>query len=216
MARRPFTGRVFGRPPALVSRLPEPAVARGAKPHWLGHLGVADPEVAAAAFERRGATRLGPRTTGGGGSVIALRDPGGAVVGIGADAPAEDASGLSVRLHALNTHDPAAAQANYTELFGWSMRATFSLGALGSWVSFAWSEEGPTVGVIADVAGRPGVHPQWLFFFEVHDLDATLASARDQGALVLDPIALPDGTRLCACDDPQGGAFGVMEQGPRA
>jgi hypothetical protein len=51
---------------------------------------------------------------------------------------------------------------------------------------------GPSVGLMADIGGRPGVHPAWLFHFRVTALDPAV------------------------CDDPQGAAFALRERPPRA
>ena len=82
-AARAFYTRLFGHERAVIWPLHEQALARGARPHWLGHLGVANPEQSAADFIARGATRLGPaRATEDGGAAMVLRDPGGALVAL--------------------------------------------------------------------------------------------------------------------------------------
>ena len=43
---------------------------------------------------------------------------------------------------------------------------------------------------------------------------ARKAATRAAGGLVLDPIVLPSGERVCVCDDPQGAAFALMERRP--
>lgn len=54
------------------------------------------------------------------------------------------------------------------------------------------------------------MHPHWLHVFAVPELDRAIATVRARGGLALEPITLPDGARLAACDDPQGAAFGVQ------
>jgi hypothetical protein len=34
---------------------------------------------------------------------------------------------------------------------------------------------------------------------------------RTHGGIVIGPVELPNGSRIAACDDPQGAAFGVIE-----
>jgi hypothetical protein len=80
--------------------LPESAVARGARAHWLGHLGVEDVERAAWAFVDRDATRLGPTRPTDGGDVAIVRDPGGAVVAL---ARLPYTACAEVDFHVLNT-----------------------------------------------------------------------------------------------------------------
>ena len=65
---------------------------------------------------------------------------------------------------------------------------------------------------MADIAGRPGVHPHWLFHFRVAALEPALAAVRAAGGLVLDPLTLPNGARIAVCDDAQGAAFALQEE----
>ena len=213
-AARAFYSKVLGHGRASIWPLHEQALARGARPHWLGHLGVADLEEATAAFLRRGATRLGPmRPTPDGGQCEVLRDRGGAVVAL-ASLPADGLEqGVTVVWHVLNTHGPDAP-ADYRELFGWALHDRLELGALGSYLHFAWDEVGPVVGAITDIASRPDVHPHWLFFFEVALLERAMALTREAGGHALEPMVLAGGERLCVCDDPQGAAFGLRERRP--
>lgn len=212
-AARRFYGAVLGHERALIWPLHEQALARGAKPHWLGNLGVADPELTAKQFVDRGASPLGPaRAASDGRQVAVLRDPGGALLAV-SSLPAGDAvPTLDVAYHALNTTNVARAQADYTELFGWSLTDAIDLGADGSFQQFAWQAGGETVGGLGEIAGRPGVHPQWLYFFAVDSLDSALIATRAAGGLALDPMTLASGARACVCDDPQGAAFGLCKR----
>jgi predicted enzyme related to lactoylglutathione lyase len=207
---RAFYARVLGHDQSTIWPLHEQALARGARPHWLGQIGVEDVERAAAAFMERGAVPLGPtRPTSDGGQVAVLRDPGGAVVAVSTPPPKPASD--SVRFHVLNTNDAALAVKNYSELFGWAMSESVDLGAQGVFQSFAWGPGEANAGAISDVASRPGVHPHWLFFFNVEKLDASITAARTAGGRLLEPIVLPNGDRICVCDDPQGAAFGLRE-----
>ena len=211
-AARAFYAQLFGHARAVVWPLHEQALARGARPHWLGHLGVADPEQVATDFLARGATRLGPaRPTVQGGTAMVLRDPGGALLALSTPALVERAE-LDVAWHVLNTANAALATANYRELFGWEATENPELSALGAHAQFAWQAGGPSVGVIADIAGRPSVHPQWLFVFEVAGLETAVELTRAAGGSVLDPVVLPGGEQLFVCNDPQGAAFALRER----
>jgi len=211
-AARAFYARLFGHERSVVWELHEQALARGARPHWLGHLGVANPEQSAADFVLRGATRLGPaRPTEEGGSAMVLRDPGGALLALSTPPRAARAE-LDVAWHVLNTRDARRATADYSQLFGWETTENAELAALGAFCEFSFRPDGPREGVIADIAGRPGVHPQWLFVFEVPALASAVELTRAAGGLVLDPIALPGGEKIFVCDDPQGAAFALRER----
>jgi predicted enzyme related to lactoylglutathione lyase len=213
---RDFYATILGHRRAEIWPLHEQARARGARPHWLGHIEVEDAERAAAAFLERGATPLGPTlSTPDGGRSVILRDPGGAVLALATRSQPDPVAGADVVWRVLNTNDATRAAKNYAELFGWEMTALVDLGARGVFQQFAWHAGGESVGAIGDIAARPGVHPHWLFFFEVDVLDPSLAKARDAGGVVVEVAALPSGRRYAVCDDPQGAAFGLCERGAR-
>src|SRR5258706_778156 len=121
---------------------------------------------------------------------------------------------VEVVWHVLNTNDVTRATANHHDLFGWEVSNRLELSAGIAFQQFAWHAGGPSVGAFADIAARPGVHPHWLFFFEVDALDPPMAATRATGGLVLDPVVAPSGERVCVCDDPQGAAFALRERRP--
>lgn len=222
-AARAFYGKVLGHDRASVWPLHEEALARGAKPHWLGQLGVTDPDAVAEAFVVRGAVRLGPtRPTADGGRAAVLRDPGGALLAVGTQPPPapEAAPSLSVLFHVLHTRDAAQALTNYRDLFGWEPTDRVDLGARGSFQNVTWGgaretsgeTSGETVAAVGDVAETPGIHPQWLHFLEVPSLDRALDAVRASGGVPLEPLTRTNGDRVCACNDPQGAAFGLYER----
>ncbi len=211
---RAFYARLLGHDRAAIWPLHEQARARGAKPHWLGQLGVEDVERTAAAFIERGAMRFGPTIATQDGQSVILRDPGGAVVAVTTRPPQNAEARVDVVWHVLNTNESARATANYRELFGWELTDRIDRGADGTFQQFAWNASGASVGAIADIAARPGVHAHWLFFFEVDGIESAMASTRAAGGVVLEPFVMPSGERACVCNDPQGAAFALRERSP--
>lgn len=213
-AARAFYTAVLGAGSRDITPLPEQAAARGAPPHWLGYIGVDDVERTASAFVERGASRLGPtRPAADGGEVAILRDPGGAVLAL--STRSSDGGCDDVVWHVLNTSDVERALANYGELFGWHLTGRLDLGSVGVYHEFAWRPGRASVGAMVDVAGRPGVHPHWLFHSGVAALEPALVEVRAGGGAAIGPIVLPGGERIAVCDDPQGAAFALLERPPR-
>jgi predicted enzyme related to lactoylglutathione lyase len=207
---RDFYARILGHDRSVIWPLHEQALARGAQPHWLGTLGVADAERAATGFVERGATRLGPTPpTGDAGQGVVLRDPGGALLAVAT--PPRENTETGVVWHVLNTNNAVQATTNYVEQFGWKPTDRIDLEAHGTFQQFAWHTGGESVGAIGDIAGRPGVHPHWLFFFEVDALDPSIAAVRAAGGSLIEPSTLPNGQRVCVCHDPQGAEFALWE-----
>jgi predicted enzyme related to lactoylglutathione lyase len=213
-AARAFYTAVLGGRAFNIVQLHEQAVARGARPHWLGFLEVADVERASAAFIERGAVALAPIWVNPEGlQASVLRDPGGAIVAV-AKPPAgahKLANAPDVSWYALNTSDVERAKRNYAELFDWHFHAPLELADHGIFFPFAWSAGAQPVGVFGAIEQRPDVHPHWLFHFRVPSLEPALAAVRAGGGSVLGPITLPSVGRIAVCDDPQGAAFGLHE-----
>jgi predicted enzyme related to lactoylglutathione lyase len=193
-----------------IAPLPARAAARGVPGYWLGHVGVDDVVPPMYRFLEAGATRLDPpptdgRDTGG----VALRDPFGAIVALAAASDAREET--RVAWHLLGARDAEQAIQVYGDILGWSAVERQDLGARGRHVTFSFDRDGRVAGSASDIANRPHVHAQWLYFFAVPDFDAAIARVRELGGLVLQPSKTPDGHRVVASDDPQGAAFGIYE-----
>ena len=211
---RDFYGAMAGlgvSPAFTVAALPQAALARGARPHWLGHLAVGDVDTITQSLLALGAMPLGPtRYIDDGAALVTLRDPFGAMLALRSttNAPRTEA----VAWHQLTALDDARAWSVYGDLFGWCDAGTVEHpGELSPVRTFAWEPGGPRAGGVASIARAPHVHPQWLYFFRVADLDAALDAVRARGGLALAPVRLASGDRVAVCDDPQGAAFGLMQ-----
>jgi predicted enzyme related to lactoylglutathione lyase len=204
-AAESFYAAVLGPGLAPIVELPAAAIARGARPHWLGQIGVDDVEGTAAAFAAQGATRLGGHP----GVVEVLRDPGGAIVSV--SRLPETPPALMPVWHQLFASDPERTIGVYGALFGWTLGERSDLGEHGVHWSLAYEAGGSSVGSIADVATVKGAHTHWLFHFAVPSLDEALATVRARGGVTLGPWTLPGGARMAACDDAQGAAFALRE-----
>jgi predicted enzyme related to lactoylglutathione lyase len=191
--------------------LHEQALARGARPHWLGHLAVDNVQAMLDRLVGLGSEPLGPAMHAKDGTPFAmLRDPFGDVIAVRARAGSANES--PVVWHQLHTRDVEDAWALYHELFGWAHKQTLDVpDPVGGYRLFAWTEAGVPVGGMGNTARWPGVHTHWLFYLPVVDIDEAAARVRALGGTAMDSFALPDGMRLVACEDPQGAAFGLAQ-----
>ena len=195
----------------MVTRLPERAAALGAPAHWLGHIAVADVEASARLMVTLGWQQLGPvqRDTHSPIQVV-LRDPFGAVMAVRAANGLTGRASVAWHLHQGEDHERAFAL--YSGLFAWTTTEVADLGPeFGHHHMFTWGDGGPAVGSMADSARLPHVHPHWLFFFSVPDLNASVASVLDGGGSALDITRTSDGDLVVACEDPQRAAFGLYQ-----
>jgi len=191
--------------------LHERALARGAPPHWLGHLAVDDVEATMNRLVGLGSERLGPTVQGKDGTPFAtLRDPFGNVIAI--RTRRDTANDSPVVWHQLHTRDVEGAWALYQKLFGWAHTQTLDVpDPVGGFRLFAWNETGAPVGSMGNTARWPGVHTHWLFYLPVDDIDEAAARVRALGGTAMEPFALAGRMRLVACEDPQGAAFGLAQ-----
>jgi predicted enzyme related to lactoylglutathione lyase len=108
----------------------------------------------------------------------------------------------------LMTREPKQAEAFYTRLFGWTLRASEHYRQ--------WAVEDDDFGgmVVMDDKFPPEVPPHWLPYFAVEDVDTAAADATGAGGTVLMvPTSVPDGPRIAVLRDPQGAMFGVYRAG---
>ena len=192
--------------------LHEQARARGAPPHWLGHVAVTDLDTTVRQLLGRGSQLLGPSQLRGedGEAFAILRDPCEAVVAIRETARRPKRE--PVAWHQLHTRDLDRSWTLYSELFGWLPAEMIDVGGPeGGHRMFRWNGAGKPVGSVANTARLPGVHPHWLFYFPVSDLESTLGKVASRGGRALPPMLLPNGDRIAACEDAQGAAFGLVQ-----
>jgi len=113
--------------------------------------------------------------------------------------------------HQLHTRDAERAWATYSELFGWVPTETLHLpDPVGGHQLFAWRTGTESIGSIGNTARWAGVHPHWLFYVAVADIDAAVVRVRALGGSAMNPVELAGGRVLAACEDPQGAAFGLI------
>lgn len=207
-------GAAFWGAGRVVSVLPERALALGAKPHWVGQLGVREPLVVARRLVEQGAEQLGPaRAEADGAACVFLRDPFGGMLAVGArrEAPPNVAS-----WHVLHTSDLDAACAFYERSFGWDFLEASRMPGRGTFRQrpFAWEKGGAVVGALTNAARAASVHPQWLHFFAVGELERARERVMREGGYALEPVNAPSGDAFVAADDAQGAAFGLHRVAP--
>jgi uncharacterized protein len=202
-----------------IMKLPDDAVAGGAKPHWLGYVAVPNVDTTTARAQELGAKVMVPPTdipTVGRYSVLA--DPQGAVVaaytpeGSGMEPPSGMLPVGSFTWHELATTDPEAAWSFYSDLFGWEKTSAMDMGPMGVYQMFGPGGSGKTFGGLFNKPPHMQGPPAWLHYARVRDVNAAVEAAGKNGGQVINgPMEVPGGDMIAQLVDPQGGMFAVHE-----
>ncbi len=194
--------------------LPEDARKMGAKPHWIGYVGVDDVDAAAERIrELGGAVHVPPRDIANISRFSVVTDPQTARLALfkflqpGQEQPAELDTPGRVGWHVLLAADWEKAFAFYSELFGWqkadadgAVTDTYQVFSAGGQTIGGMFTKPPTVPV-----------PFWLFYFNIGDIDAAAKRVTAGGGQILDgPIEVSGGSWIVQCTDPQGAIFALL------
>lgn len=207
---------VGGMPRGGFAPLTDEMRKRGAPPHWITYIGVADVDAKAAEATGLGARVLhGPEDIPDVGRFAVLQDPQGAhICMLASSTPMPVPMGSAVPVgdtswHELWTTDTAAAYEFYTKLFGWRSAGEFSDPAIGVYRMFGLGEA--DLGGIAQLTKEmEGVPPNWLPYFHVDDLEGAIERVKANGGKILvGPMEVPGGDRIAQCFDAGGGAFAL-------
>jgi uncharacterized protein len=196
-----------------LTALPEDARKMGAKPTWIGYVGVNDVDAAAGRIKRLGGTvYVPPMDIPNMGRLSVFADPQKATLAVfkwlrpGLDQPAELGTAGRVGWHELLAADWEKALAFYGELFGWQ-KADADIGAMGTYQLF--SAAGQTIG---GMYTKPAIVPApfWLYYFNIDDIDAAAKRVKTGGGQILGgPFEVPGGSCIVQCADPQGAIFAL-------
>ena len=202
-----------------VMKLPDEALAEGARPHWLPYVQVGDVD---ATVER--ATGLGARTYVSPsdiptvGRFAVLADPQGATFAVfrpAEDMPAQDGPPKHGQFtwHELGTTDYAAAIGFYSELFGWVKGETMDMGE-GAIYQMYGRGAAPLGGMFNKPPEMPGP-PMWMVYAHVPDVDTLADTIKAEGGQILvGPMDVPGGDRIIQLMDPQGAAIAIHSPKP--
>jgi uncharacterized protein len=195
----------------------------GARPAWLGYIGVDDTDAAVASIEQAGGKVLMPAfDIPGVGRIAMAADPQGAPFYVMKPIPPEGRENEQsdvfsvdepqhVRWNELATTDPEGAIGFYGQQFGWNREGDMDMGEMGKYRFI--QNRGTTIGA---VMAKPAQLPvsMWTYYIGVDDIDRALDAIKAGGGQVLNgPMEIPGGEFAVNAMDPQGASFGLV--GPR-
>jgi hypothetical protein len=180
---------------------------------WKIYLAVVDADAAAAAAAAAGAEVVAPTMAVGDlGSQLMLVDPAGAQ--IGAWQPGSFAGFTVLGEHGspswfeLHTNDFAGSLGFYESVFGWKTSLAGDTDEF-RYATMSNPSGGDDLAGVMDASRwlPQGKTANWSVYWEVDDIDATAARAKELGGSVtIEPQDTPYG-RLAAAADPSGGVF---------
>ncbi len=182
----------------------------GARPTWLGYIGVDDVDRTVEEAQAAGAKVMMPAfDMPGVGRLAMLADPQGAPFYVMRGASAESSTAFDpdtvghCAWNELSTTDLAAAKRFYPALLGWTLGEAMPMGPMGDYQFI--DHAGRTIGAMFEPQGQGAL---WRFCFRVANLGASLdMTKRGGGTVTFGPTEIPGGDRIFQALDPDGAHF---------
>jgi uncharacterized protein len=204
-------------PMAGLMALDKEACDAGARPCWVGYVGVADVDAHVGRVTRAGGkVHVPPTDIPNIGRFAMVTDPQGATFNLFKPvsdmppAPADPATPGTIGWHELMAADGEKAFAFYADLFGWTRDEAIDMGAMGRYQLFAAG--GPAIGgMMTKPAEVPA--PFWGYYFQVDAIGAALERLKGAGGKVINgPMEVPGGSWIVQGVDPQGAMFSLVSR----
>jgi uncharacterized protein len=186
----------------------------GVPPHWVIYISVENADAAAAKAKELGGIVLAPAfDVNDAGRMAVIMDPTGAVFCVW---QANKSIGIAITQVAgtlcwadLSTPDAARASEFYKGLLGWQI---FADPKDNSGYLHIKNGEHFIGGVPPAAYRKAGVPPHWMAYFQVDDVDASAAKAKELGGnLYLPPMTMEGVGRMSVIADPQGAVFSIFK-----
>ncbi len=183
----------------------------GARPTWLGYIGVDDVDAAVAKVEAKGGKTLMPANDiPDVGRIAMVADPQGnpfyvmrGSVDKISTSFAPDKNGHTA-WNELVTSDLDGAKAFYPDVFGWTLGGVMPMGEAGDYQFI--EHGGRQIGGMMQVP--PGGHAGWGFAFTNDDIDGAIEHIKSGGGTIRGgPMDVPGDQRVLMASDPEGVPF---------
>ena len=211
-------GRSDGGSAGGVLALTDDMRQHGARPIWMGYIGVDDVDGAASQIEAKGGKLLMPAFDIPQGRIAMVADPQGNPFYIMKPTPPEGQQDAQsdvfspdqaerVSWNELSTADPVAARGFYGDLFGWSSDDFMPMGELGEYRFF--DHGSLRIGAVNGV--MPGGHPGWRYYIRVPSIAKAVEAVKASGGTIsMGPMEVPGGDMILIGNDPQGAEFALV------
>jgi hypothetical protein len=188
----------------------------GAKPTWLGYVGVDDVDATVAKAESLGGkAMMPPFDLPGVGRIAMIADPQGIPLYVMRGESDEESTAFSPdepgrgAWNELSTTDLESARSFYPELFGWSLGDVMPMGEMGDYQFI--EQSGRMIGAM--MKARSGGQPSWNYCFRTDSVDRGHEAIESGGGTVtFGPAEVPGGDRVVQAFDPEGAAFMIVSK----
>ena len=195
--------------------IPDDAKAMGARPAWMGYIGVDDvDEMAKKVKNAGGSIYRPPSDIPDVGRFAVVADPHGAGFMLfkpnAGPAPTPIPLGTPGHIgwHELHAGNGDEAFNFYSGLFGWTKGDSMNMGAMGVYQMFKTGGE-DVGGMMTKMPEMP--MPTWLYYINVEKIDdAAERTKKAGGKIVNGPMEVPGGQWIVQCLDPQGAMFAMV------
>ena len=204
-------------PMAGLMTLDKEACDAGARPGWIGYVGVDDVDAYAGRVTKAGGTvHVPPTDIPNIGRFAMVADPQGAAFCLFKPRsdmpppPADPETPGTTGWRELLAADGEKAFTFYAELFGWTKDEAIDMGAMGRYQLFAAG--GAAIGgMMTKPAEVPA--PFWGYYFQVDGVGAALERLKAAGGKVSNgPMEVPGGSWIVQGVDPQGAMFSLVSR----
>jgi predicted enzyme related to lactoylglutathione lyase len=196
-------------------KVPEEAVAQGARPMWVGYVGVDDVDAATEkAKQLGGVVYRPPADIPNMGRFSIIGDPQRTMLALftfanpmPGESPAQGTRG-HVGWNELYATDWQQAFDFYAAMFGWRKDQAMDMGPMGTYQLFAHGEH-----AIGGMMNKPSQMPMtsWNYYFNVEDIDGAAERVKAGGGQVINgPMQVPGGSWIAQAVDPQGAMFALV------
>ena len=204
---------------AGMMEIPEAPRQAGARPLWIGYIGVADVDAACGRLEQAGGTvHKQPADIPEVGRFAMVADPHGAMFVLMTPRPMENPPEPLPRMtpggagwHELYAGDGDAAFHFYAGQFGWSEVGGVDMGPMGVYRLWAAGGDEAMGGMMTKQPQFP--RPMWIFYFVVDGIAAAAERVESNGGTIrMGPMEVPDGSWVFQATDPQGALFALVSR----
>ena len=204
-------------PVAGMAPLTSEMKANGARPCWLGYIGVDDVDASVAAIKAAGGSaHMEPWDVADVGRMAFVADPQGVMFYVMRGASDQTGNSFAYDMplighcawNELSTTDTSSAVDFYARQFGWVQDGEMDMGPMGKYL-FLRHGEGMIGAIMPKMPEMPV--PFWTYYFRVPDIEAAVATIKEhKGTVLQEPIEIPGGDFSMNALDPRGAAFALV------